>query len=135
MPNERLLMALPLAALLAAVLMHMPAHAAGQDGMVAVRDPQTGQLRAPTPAEMKALTPAPPAGISAKAPLSSLVVTQPNGSRVLRLGERTLVYSVAGRAADGSLVEHCVQGEEAAAKALAQPATPTRKQELRHEDR
>jgi hypothetical protein len=135
MPNERLLMALPLAALFAATLMHGPAHAAGQDGMVAVRDAQTGQLRAPTPAEMKALAPAPAAGISQKVPLSSLVVTEPNGSRTLRLGDRGLVYAVVSRDPDGKLVEQCVQGEDAVAKALVQPATVSHSQEPRHEDR
>jgi hypothetical protein len=128
-------MALPLAALFAAVVMHAPAHAAGQDGLVAVRDRETGQLRAPTPEEMKALAPLPTAGASAKAPLSSLVVTMPNGARTLRLGDRGQVYSVVSRAPDGKLTEQCVQGEQAAAKALAQPATSRHDQESSHEDR
>jgi hypothetical protein len=135
MPNERLLIALPLAALFAAVVMHSPAHAAGQDGMVAVRDPQTGQLRAPTPDEMKALAPVRSAGVSPKVPLSSLVVTKPNGARTLRLGELGQVYSVVSRGADGKLAEQCVQGEEAVARALAQAAADSHQQEPRHEDR
>lgn len=133
MPNEKLLAALPLAALFAAVLMHTPARA--QDGMVVVRDPQTGQMRAPTAAEMKALAPPPMVGLRAQVPLSSLVKTNPNGSRTLRLGERGLVYSVVSRAPDGTLAQHCVQGADAADKALAEPAATSHHQEVRHEDR
>lgn len=136
MSNEKLLATLPLAALFAAIMMHTSAaRAAGQDGMVVVRDPQTGEMRAPTAAELKALGPAPAAALRAQVPLSSLVVSKPNGARMLRLGERFQVYSVVSRAPDGGLVEQCVQGEDAAGKALAQPATPRHNQEQRHEDR
>jgi hypothetical protein len=136
MSNEKLLAALPLAAVFAAIMMHTAAaRAAGQDGLVAVRDAQTGQLRAPTAAEMKALAPAPVSNVSPQVPLSSLVVTKPNGSRTLRLAGRGQVYSVVSRAPDGQLVEQCVQGEAAANAALAQPATPRNNQEHRHEDR
>jgi hypothetical protein len=135
MPNEKLIAALPLAALFAAMVLHAPAHAAGQDGMVVARDPQTGQMRAPTAEELKALAPAPVATLRAQVPLSSLVVTKPNGSRVLQLGERGQVYSVVHRAPDGKLVEQCVQGEDAATRALTQPAPASNNQEHRHEDR
>jgi hypothetical protein len=135
MPNEKFLAALPLAALFAAILLHSPARAAGQDAMVVVRDPQTGQMRAPTAAELKALAPAPIAALRAQAPLSSMVVTNPNGSRTLRLGDRGQVYSVVQRAPDGKLAEQCVQGEQAANQALAQPAPARTHQENGHEDR
>lgn len=135
MSNEKLLAALPLAAICAAALMHIqPARAAGQDGMVVVRDAQTGQLRAPTADEMKALTQAPTGAIKAQPPLSSLVVTNPDGSRRLRLGERGQVFSVVTRGADGKLAEHCVQGEQAAARVLAQPAPASQTKEPRHEN-
>jgi hypothetical protein len=136
MSNEKLLMALPLAALFAALMMHQAAaHAAGQEGLVVVRDPQSGQVRAPTAAELKALGPAPVTTLRAQVPLSSLVVTKPGGARALRLGERGQVFSVVSRTPDGQLAEQCVQGEEAASQALAQPAKPRHNQELRHEDR
>jgi hypothetical protein len=136
MSNEKLLAALPLAAIFAAIMMHTTAaRAAGQDGVVVVRDAQTGQMRAPTAAELKALAPAPGAKVSTQVPLSSLVVTKPNGSRTLRLAERGQVYSVVSRAPDGQLVEQCVQGEAAVGAALAQPAQPRHNQEHRHEDR
>jgi hypothetical protein len=117
-------------------MMHTTAaRAAGQEGMVAVRDAQTGQLRAPTAAELNALGPAPVSNLGAQVPLSSLVVTKPNGSRSLRLGNRGQVFSVVSRAPEGQLVEQCVQGEAAVGAALAQPATPRNNQEHRHEDR
>jgi len=131
MPHEKLLAALPLAALFAAVMMHNAAHAAGQEGMVVVRDPQTGQFRAPTPAEMKALAPVPVAGMRTPVPQAAIVVNQ-NGIRSVRLDETSQVYEVVHRAPDGKLVQQCVQGEQAADRALAQPATH---EEPRHEDR
>jgi hypothetical protein len=135
MQNPKLLMALPLAALFAAVAMQAPAHA--QEGMVVVRDPQTGQLRAPTAAEHKALTSSgPAASLRAQAlvaPLAQQVVRLPDGSRKLNLGQRGLVFDVITRAPDGHLTEQCVQGDEAASRALRQPAS--QQQEPRHEDR
>ncbi|MGZ5201702.1 MAG: post-PEP-CTERM-1 domain-containing protein [Telluria sp.] len=137
MAHAKLLMALPLAALFAAVALHAPARASdGQEGMVVVRDPQTGQLRAPTPAERKALTAGPAASLRAAAPVSSLapqVVRNPDGSRKVKLGQRGLVFDVVTRAPDGRLTEQCVQGEDAASRAVKQPAT--QQQEPRHEDR
>jgi hypothetical protein len=131
MPHEKLLAALPLAALFAAVMMtHVPAHAAGQEGVVVVRDPQTGQFRAPTPDEMKALAPAPVAGMRTL-PQAAMVVN-PNGTHSVRLGEASQVYEVVHRAPGGKLVQQCVQGEQAADRALAQPAPH---EEPRHEDR
>jgi hypothetical protein len=134
MPHAKLLMALPLAALVAGLTMHAPARA--QEGMVVVRDAQTGQLRAPTPAEHKALTGGATASLRAKAPVASLssqVVRNPDGSRKLKLGQRGQVFEVVTRTPDGKLAEQCVQGEEAASRALQQPAT--QHQEPRHEDR
>jgi hypothetical protein len=132
MPHEKLLAALPLAALFAAaMMMHYPAHAAGQEGMVVVRDPLTGQFRAPTPAEMKALAPVPAASMRTPA-TQSMVVVNPNGTSSMRLDESSQVYEVVRRAPDGKLVKQCVQGEQAAERALAQPATH---EEPRHEDR
>lgn len=97
-----------------------------QQGMVVARDPQTGQLRAPTPAEIRALRPA-PASSALRAPPPPTMVTHPGGSRQVRLGERGLVYSVVTRGADGKLAEQCVHGTAAAEKALgaaANAATP-----------
>ncbi|MDB5790667.1 MAG: hypothetical protein JWQ80_691 [Massilia sp.] len=124
MSYKKLLAVLPCAALWAALPPKagaQPQPQQGQQGMVVVRDAQTGQLRAPTPAEMRALAP-PSASASMSAPSQPALVTHPGGSRHVRLGERGLVYTVVKRGADGKLDEQCVHGAAAAEKALA-PST------------
>lgn len=119
MSKEKMIAALPLAALFAALCHVPPASAAGQDeGMVVVRDRQTGQLRAPTVAELKALRPPPGAGMRGQAKPG--VVLHPDGSRHVRIGEQGMVYSVIAREPDGKLVNQCVQGEAAANAAVTQ---------------
>ena len=115
MSSKKLLAALPLAA-----MCFMPHHASAQDqqGMVVVRDAQTGQLRAPTAAESRALTPK--STTSMTAPARPSLVTHPSGARAVRLGERGLVYSVVTRDSEGKLSDQCVHGESAAEKALHQ---------------
>lgn len=114
------------------------APAQGQ-GMVIVRDAQTGQLRAPTPAELRALQPAPSASMAA--PAQAQIVTGPGGRRSVRLGERHMVYSVVNRDAEGKLGEQCVHGvhaAERAARGADQPAKsatgPAIKQATEHEE-
>lgn len=92
---------------------------AAQDGMTVVRDPQTGKLRAPTSAELRALNGQkvkPETNFEPVQPAKSTV--RPDGTRALHLGERGMVYSVMRRNDDGSLSGHCVKGEEAAAGAI-----------------
>ncbi len=100
-------------------------------GMVVVRDAQTGQLRTPTPAEMRALQPR-TAG-SALAPTQPKMVTGPGGRRSVRLGERHMVYSVVTRGADGKLSDQCVHGVHAAENAVDHPAPAGKPQEHRHD--
>jgi hypothetical protein len=128
---KRMNAALPLAVLpVVLALANMPALAAGQQaGVVVARDAQTGQLRAPTPAEMQALA---AAAARAAQPLSPPVV-RADGSRILHLGERGLVYSVVTLDADGKLHDQCVQGAEAARQAIGQAEAAARDQEQRHE--
>ena len=97
-----------------------------------VRDPQTGQLRAPTPAESRALAPA-PSSAAMRAPSPPALVTHPGGSRQVRLGERGLVYSVVTRGADGKLAGQCVHGPAAADNAVRAPA-PTQPHTEHHHD-
>ncbi|MBD8532160.1 MULTISPECIES: post-PEP-CTERM-1 domain-containing protein [unclassified Massilia] len=106
-----------------------------QSGMIVVRDAQTGQLRAPTAAESRALAPPPSAAMRAQgqALQQPSVVTHPGGSRQVRLGERSLVYSVVKRGADGKLVEQCVEGAAAAEKAVHAPASTQHNEEHRHD--
>lgn len=125
-----------LAALLAAGALNGPA-AAGEpqaEGMVVVRDTQTGQLRNATPAEVKALRAQElQRGITRPAPPAPVTVRK-DGSRQQHLGERGLVYSVVTHDADGKLQVCEVKGEDAANAALKAPA-PATQQEHHHADR
>jgi hypothetical protein len=119
-----LLAAVALGALLLLAASLRPVRAAGQEGMVTVRDPQTGQLRAPTPDELRALRASKPPGAALQAtqPAAPKVLgTRPNGARGVRLGEKGLVYDVVTRGPDGRLTSQCVQGEAAAHDALRNP--------------
>lgn len=104
------------------------ASAGEQDGMVVVRDVQTGLLRNATPAEVKALRAqdATRRGLVAEPP--SPVTIRKDGTLQKRLGERSMVYSVVTRDDAGKLDMECVQGAAAADAALNQP-------EHRHEIR
>jgi hypothetical protein len=125
---------------LATVTMHAKAQArdaeSGQEGMVVVKDPQTGRMRAPTPEELRALrAKAPkPAASMAGTPAAPKTLTRRDGARGVRLGEKTLVYDVVTRDADGKLSEQCVQGDDAAKEALQHPANAEHK-EHKHEAR
>ncbi|WP_449405964.1 post-PEP-CTERM-1 domain-containing protein, partial [Massilia phosphatilytica] len=55
MSKERLITIGTLAALCLMAAFSLHAKAAGQEGMVVVRDPQTGKMRAPTPDELREL--------------------------------------------------------------------------------
>jgi hypothetical protein len=133
MSNQKLIAALPLAAMFATAILHTPpVAAAGQQGMVAARDPQTGELRTPTAQEMKELAAQRPATLAPPAP--AVVVKRADGTRQVRLGERGLVYSVVTRDAGGKLAQQCVTGERSAEGALTQSAH-THNEEHRHEDR
>ncbi|WP_332877533.1 post-PEP-CTERM-1 domain-containing protein [Massilia sp. S19_KUP03_FR1] len=127
MSNQKIVALAALTALTATMLAP-PAHAAGQSGMVVVRDPQTGALRAPTAAESNALL-----GNSAqqrKGPSQQVETVGPGGSRKVQLGKSALVYSVVTKNRDGTLSEQCVSGEHAAHAAIAHP-TPAK--ESHHE--
>jgi hypothetical protein len=112
MSKEKLLTIGTLAALclLAAFSMHARA-AAGQEGMVVVRDPQTGKMRAPTAEELKELRAKAPATAGMAAPRTPAPVSRRDGSRGVRLGEKSMVYEVVTRGPDGKLTSECVQGE------------------------
>ena len=102
-------------------------------GLSVVRDPETGRLRAPTPAEMRALQGAGAARL--QPPAQPAMVTGADGRRHVRLGERALVYSLIQRGADGQLDQHCVNGIDAAERALNQPVRNNADKEARHDHR
>ena len=79
-------------------------------GMTAVRDPQTGQLRPATAAELRALGAAQLALRPAAA--AGPVKLRSDGRREVHLGEASLVQATVRRDADGKLTMDCVQGED-----------------------
>lgn len=135
MTKQTLLTLSALAALCVFETLSIQARAAGQEGMVVTRDPQTSALRAPTPDEMKALRAAAPpnAALSARPSAQPGMITRPNGARGVRIGESHLVYEVVTRGADGKLSSQCIQGEDAARQALTHPATADKESD--HESR
>ncbi len=141
MSKQKLMTLSMLAAMvvLASVTLHAKAQTkndAAEKGMVVVKDPQTGKMRAPTPEELRALrarTPAPAASLAGK-PAAPQTLSRRDGARGVRLGEKTLVYDVVTRGADGKLSEQCVHGEDAAQDALQHPANAEH-EEHRHEAR
>jgi hypothetical protein len=91
------------------------ATAAGQDGMILVRDAETGALRPPTAAEHAALR-----SQQVRPPtVAPQVYQRPDGTRQSRVNSRQ-IYAVATRGADGTLASTCVQGAHAAEAALRQ---------------
>ena len=100
---------------LAALGMSQGAMAADQQGMVVVRDAESGQLRAPTAAEHKALVGKPIKSSEAVAGLvkAPAVQVRSNGTRVASASSKA-VFSVVTRNADGTLSEACVTDEHAA---------------------
>lgn len=114
MMNERSSPGATLAAMLALAALSLPpsAGASGQEGMVVVRDRESGQLRAPTPAELRALRAQQKA--MAPAPAIAPSIQRPDGTRHLHLGERGMVYSVLTRDAAGRKIIGCTGGKQAA---------------------
>jgi len=89
------------------------------DGMIAVRDPVTGELRAPTADELASLQAKSQAAKSSR--LRALAVEPAQAERVnsrgaigYRPGPENVSYSVVTRNADGSLSSTCVQGQDQA---------------------
>ena len=137
MSKQKMLTLTMLAALcvLASLSMHAKAQEA-REGMVVVRDPQTGKMRAPTPEELRELrAKAPPsAAAMAGAAQQNKALSRRDGARGVRLGEKTMVYDVVTRGEDGKLSSRCVHGEAAADAALQHPAAAPNKED-RHETR
>jgi hypothetical protein len=106
-----------------------------QEGMVVTRDAETGKLRAPTPEELRELrakAPRAPSALTAT-PQQPRETIKRDGSRNVLLGEKSMVYEVVTRDADGKLSSQCVQGDGAARAAVSQPADASHK-EHSHEE-
>lgn len=121
-----------LSALGAAACLCSAAAAQEPAGSVVVRDPATGELRAPTAAELRALRATPAPGTAQAGPQTLQQVVRPDGTRAVWLGDAGMVYSVATRGEDGKIKQHCVTGAQAAEQAAS---TPTQPKEHGHEHR
>jgi hypothetical protein len=104
----------------------LPMAAQAGEEMRVVRDPETGQLRAPNAAEARALDRAAArlrgATTSSTAePAAPQVRVLPSGALSADLDESTLMYSVARTNEDGSLDRFCVQGADKAQAVLKAP--------------
>jgi hypothetical protein len=97
-----------------------------QPGAVVVRDPVTGQLRAPNASEFRALK-ALEASMAPPAPPPAVTTRRADGTLQRHLGEAGMSYAVISRGADGKLAVECVDGAKQAQDKL--------QKEDSHEDR
>jgi hypothetical protein len=81
-----------------------PAPAAPLGGLVAARDPETGELRPPTAEELAELA-AEFAGLRSDEGL--VAVVRPDGTVTVNLEGRYLDFALATRGPDGAAVPHC----------------------------
>ena len=138
MSKQKMLTASAMAALcaLAALSLHAKAQdQVGQGGMVAVRDAKTGKMRAPTADELKALraqTPAAASAAGAAKPKAQALAPRRDGARGVRLGEKTMVYEVITRGADGKLSSECLHGDGAATDSVDAASHPAHVQHKEH---
>lgn len=106
------------AVLLACTAAWAASSAQAQDASMVVRDAVTGELRAPTPDEARALTsqPAAKARSATRTTKSRGVITgsttprqwvMPNGTVIAETTEDMMSATVAVRGPDGKLVQHC----------------------------
>ena len=123
------------AVLALAAMASAPALAAAETGMRAARDAKTGHVRAPTAEESKTLDAAAAKLRAAKGnarvgmasgKIDPQAVTHADGTVEQELDESTLSYSVARRNADGTIEMACVQGKDAASKAMKAPQFASR---------
>lgn len=104
------------AALALACILGAPLAAHAADALRVVRDPVSGELRAPTAAEVKAMEKADAAlrAMRKEAVRTSVERRYADGTVELVMGDDSMMYSVVSLAEDGSLVKACATSEEAA---------------------
>jgi len=98
--------------------------AASAQAQRVTKDSVTGELRAPTADEVKAMDAS--TGKRASRPVGMLsgstdpqAVRQPNGTVGQELTTDTVMYSVARKNADGTVSQYCVSGDEAAQRLVS----------------
>lgn len=102
----------------------LAAQGLAEQGLVVVKDADTGEIRQATPAEIGAVNPGTAASLDA-APAQPTV--NADGSRSLLLGQESMSYMVVSKTADGRLVTSEVVGDKNAKAAVetVQPKTPS----------
>jgi len=131
-------------ALIGAVTLHAHAQAATEAGLRVVRDPASGQLRAPTAAESAALETAASQNRASSGTrgriglLTGRVNPQPvvhaDGTVQQELDESTMSYSVARRNADGTMSIVCLPGKDNAERLVKAPTMAAKSlKERQHE--
>jgi len=90
-------------------------------GVVAVKDPETGQIRQATPTEIAAMNPG--TVVAADAVVASQATVNADGSKSMRLGDDSMTFAVVSKTKDGKLVSSEVVGGERA-KAVVESAAP-----------
>ncbi len=128
---------LRIGAAVAAFALSSGTFAADAPGMIMVRDAETGLMRAPTPDEFKVLHGAEQSRLSALKPAerdmsAARMVRREDGVLQKHVSDKSTVYSVMTRAADGSMVMQCVNGADAA-DAAAHNATTPHSEEHKHD--
>jgi hypothetical protein len=97
------------------------AAAKGAPAMIVARDPVTGQLRAPTAEERRALIESARRSLAFVAE-PTLVETLPDGSKHARLGPEFFRWSVVRKSPDGTLTFDCLPTSAAPAALAGSPA-------------
>lgn len=95
-----------------------PSGAPGTANMVVTKDPETGELRPATAAEREKLL-----GRKALVSPERRVVTLPDGTLMIELGDADMSYAVVKKNPDGTITRSCVHGDANAAKAAAPSPT------------
>ena len=88
--------------------------------MKIAKDPETGELRLPTPEENQRLEGRRPAASNKDVK----TVVLPDGTEMILHDESHMSYAVARKNADGSVTQTCVHGPDAAKAALAPAPAP-----------
>ncbi len=105
-----------------------PAPAPVADGLVVVRDAETGLLRAPTAEEAAALTATSKAGATTRTGAKGAATFQTklhaSGAVGVRLNDDTASYSVVVKRADGTLVAACLESRSEAEQAVQSGVLP-----------
>ncbi|MGJ5817990.1 post-PEP-CTERM-1 domain-containing protein [Paludibaculum fermentans] len=100
----------------------------GAGGVMIFKDPVTGQIRAPEPGEVQALTASKQKSVASVAPETPVKFKSPTGAGIgFVLPASSRSYMVVTKTSDGKLKESCVVGDKAANAVVTAGPAPTTK--------